>query len=104
MGMEFRPLVRYLGALISPPDPCYTDPVSNLTLAIDDDVLRRARIRALEQGTSVNAVVREYLEVYAGIERHRGVLGDFVDLANSVDSGEEGSGRSWERADLYEGR
>ena len=81
---------------------CYTDPVSNLTLAIDDETLKRARIRAIEQGTSVNAVVREYLEVYAGIDRGRGVLGDLVDLANEVDVGGEGSGRSWQRADLYE--
>ena len=81
---------------------CYTDPVSNLTLAIDDETLKRARIRALEQGTSVNALVREYLEIYAGIDRGRGVLGDLVDLANSVDSGSAGSGRSWRRDDLYE--
>jgi plasmid stability protein len=38
----------------------------NLTIAVDDEVLRRARIRALEQGTSVNAVLREFLESYAG--------------------------------------
>ncbi|MDJ0663188.1 MAG: hypothetical protein QNJ75_01430 [Acidimicrobiia bacterium] len=74
----------------------------NLTLAIDDETLKRARIRALEQGTSVNAVVREYLEVYAGIDKGRSVLGDLVDLANSVDSGASGSGRSWHRNDLYE--
>jgi len=36
--------------------------VANLTLTIDEDLLRRARIRALEQGTSVNARVRKYLE------------------------------------------
>ena len=40
--------------------------MANLTLAIDEDVLRRARIRALEQGTSVNALLREYLDAYAG--------------------------------------
>ena len=36
-----------------------------LTLTIDEETLRRARIRALEQGTSVNAVVREFLQRYA---------------------------------------
>jgi plasmid stability protein len=35
------------------------------TLTIDEETLRRARIRALEQGTSVNAVVREFLQRYA---------------------------------------
>jgi plasmid stability protein len=76
--------------------------VSNLTLAIDDEVLKRARIRALEQGTSVNAVVREYLEIYAGIELGRGVLGGFVELANEAVTGSAGSGRRWDRAGLYE--
>ena len=35
--------------------PCYTKSVANLTLSVDDEVLKRARMRALEQGTSVNA-------------------------------------------------
>jgi tetratricopeptide (TPR) repeat protein len=39
--------------------------MANLTIVIDDDVLRRARIRALEQGTSVNAILRGYLETFA---------------------------------------
>ena len=43
----------------------------NLTITVDDDVLRRARIRALEQGTSVNAVLREFLESYAGADGER---------------------------------
>ena len=88
--------------MVASRNTCYTDPVSNLTLAIDDETLKRARIRALEQGTSVNAVVRQYLEVYAGIDK-RGVLGDLVDLANSLDTGRDGAGRSWRRDDLYDG-
>ena len=40
--------------------------MANLTLVIEDDVLLRARKRALDQGTSVNAVLRGYLENYAG--------------------------------------
>ncbi len=40
--------------------------MGNLTVTIDDEVLKRARLRATEQGTSVNAVVRAYLEQYAG--------------------------------------
>ena len=34
----------------------------NLTLAIDDALLREARIKALEQGTSVNEVCRQAIE------------------------------------------
>ena len=40
--------------------------MANLTITVDDEVLKRARLRATEQGTSVNAVVRGYLEQYAG--------------------------------------
>jgi len=40
--------------------------MANLTITIEDDLLRRARIRALEQGTSVNAMLRDYLIAYAG--------------------------------------
>ena len=39
--------------------------MANLTLAIDEDLLRRARVRAAEQGTSVNAVVRQLIEAYS---------------------------------------
>jgi hypothetical protein len=35
--------------------------MTNLTVSVEDDVLRQARIRALELGTSVNALVRSYL-------------------------------------------
>jgi hypothetical protein len=33
---------------------------------IESETLKRARMRALEEGTSVNAVVRDYLVDYAG--------------------------------------
>jgi predicted HicB family RNase H-like nuclease len=39
--------------------------VPNLTLTIDEATLKQVRLRALEQGTSVNALVREYLTGYA---------------------------------------
>ena len=35
--------------------------MTNLTLTIDEHLLRKARILALGQGTSVNAMVRDYL-------------------------------------------
>lgn len=46
--------------------PCYTDLVANLTIAVDDDLLHRARVRAAEAGISVNAVLRDELERFAG--------------------------------------
>ncbi len=40
--------------------------MKNITLAIDDDVLDRARIVAAEKKTTVNALVREFLADLAG--------------------------------------
>jgi hypothetical protein len=40
--------------------------MANLTITVSDEVLKRARIRALERGTSVNAVLGEYLRLFAG--------------------------------------
>ncbi len=39
--------------------------MSNLTISVDDELIRQARIKAIEQGTSVSAKVREFLAHYA---------------------------------------
>jgi uncharacterized membrane protein len=39
--------------------------MANLTLAIDDDLLRAARIKAVQEGTSVNEICRAAIERYA---------------------------------------
>ncbi|MEQ8403851.1 MAG: DUF6364 family protein [Oceanicaulis sp.] len=41
----------------------------NLTLAIDEDLLDRARVVAAMKRTSVNAMIREYLERVVQAER-----------------------------------
>ncbi len=38
----------------------------NLTLSVNDEVVQKARKRAEQLGTSVNQLVREYLEELAG--------------------------------------
>ncbi|HEY7387754.1 MAG TPA: DUF6364 family protein [Bryobacteraceae bacterium] len=38
----------------------------NVTLSINDDVIREARRRAEAMGTSVNQLVRDYLEQFVG--------------------------------------
>lgn len=40
---------------------CYTCDVKNITVSVPDEVYRTARIRAAERGTSVSALVAEYL-------------------------------------------
>ncbi len=43
--------------------------MTNLTIAIDEEVLRDARIEALHRKTSVNRMVAEYLSEVAGKQR-----------------------------------
>ncbi|MGH8896549.1 MAG: hypothetical protein ACRDZ4_05855 [Egibacteraceae bacterium] len=76
--------------------------MANLTLMIDEEVLRRARIRALERGTSVNVVVREFLEGYGGTEREQEALRAFGELADRAQAGSGPGRRSWTRDELYE--
>lgn len=75
--------------------------MANLTVAIDEGVLQSARIRALQQGTSVNALLREYLESYAGTaSRQRAAAGKILERAAKIDTSSEG--RGWTRDELYE--
>ncbi|MEO8298464.1 MAG: hypothetical protein ABI574_11720 [Burkholderiales bacterium] len=39
--------------------------MANLTIAIDDHLLQAARLKALQQGTSVNEICREAIERFA---------------------------------------
>jgi hypothetical protein len=76
--------------------------VANLTLTIDERLLKRARMRALEQDTSVNALVRSYLEEYADEgSRPQGLTG-FLTLTGRIHAGSGPAGRSWTRNELHE--
>ena len=83
---------------------CYTDYVANLTLAIDDELLRRARIRALESGTSVNAAVRDFLVSYTRTSQQDATVRTLIALAADSDASSGEAERSWTRADIYEER
>ena len=94
----------------------------NLTIAVDPSVLKRARVRAIEEDTSVNAVLREHLVAYA--ERRASLRGAAEDAARGrADAVErlvrlsrvprpaaapprttrdEFGNRNWKRDDLYD--
>ena len=76
--------------------------MANLTLTVDPDLLKRARMRALEQDTSVNALVREYLETLVAAPSAQDPLAAFLELAKSVHAGSGPGGRTWTRDELYE--
>lgn len=76
----------------------------NLTITIDDELLRRARIRALSRGTSVNAVLREFLTSYAGSDVETSARARLADLARASTASSGSQGRTWTREDLYADR
>ncbi|MGI8726236.1 MAG: hypothetical protein ACR2K6_00955 [Solirubrobacterales bacterium] len=78
--------------------------MANLTLSINDELLKRARIRALEQDTSVNAVVREHLQRFAGSERSARAVEGFLEIAERAEASSGSGRRRWTREDLYEDR
>jgi hypothetical protein len=73
--------------------------MANLTLVIEDELLLRARKRALEQGTSVNAVVRNYLEGYAGRPDAAQAMREFVAMAAASGGRSKGP---WTREEIHE--
>lgn len=76
--------------------------MANLTVTIDAEVLKRARIRALEQGTSVNALVAEYLMTYAGEDDARAAMREFLERTQHTHASSGPEGRTWRREDLYD--
>ena len=74
--------------------------MANLTITVDDQLLKRARLRALEQGTSVNALLREYLSRYAGAaSAHGEAVEELIQLSKTARAGR--GRRSWTRDELH---
>jgi plasmid stability protein len=75
--------------------------MANLTITVDEEVLKRARIRALELGTSVNRLLRDALEAFAGVHRAReAALQDLLNLSRA--SGARRGTRTWTRDELHQ--
>ena len=74
--------------------------MANLTITLDDDLLKRARIRAAELGTSVNAVLRDYMEAWAGVADRRRAVEAL--LVRSKRARSARSAQRWTRDDLHD--
>ena len=74
----------------------------NVTLSIDDETIQKARRRAEAMGTSVNRLVREYLEQLAGKTDPNADASEFERLSRSAN----GNSRGWKfnREELHERR
>ncbi len=73
----------------------------NLTLVLDEDLLRAARKAALDRNTSVNQLVRTYLEqLVRETDRRQAAMADVEDIFRTT---RIRTGRiNWTRDDLHE--
>ena len=72
----------------------------NLTLSIDELLVQRARKNADVMGTSLNQLVREYIEKLARKQDIEQVIAEFEALSGRGNSG----GRKFNRDELHERR
>jgi hypothetical protein len=74
----------------------------NITLSVDEAVIQEARKRAEAMGTSVNQLVREYLEQLAGKTDSHALAAEFERLSRRA----RGDSRGWKfnREELHERR
>lgn len=73
--------------------------MANLTLSLDDQLLQKAREAAVRDQTSVNALVREYLQRYVEARSRRMEAVDALDaLAERTHSTSQ---ETWSRESLH---
>lgn len=77
--------------------------MANVTITVDEDVLRRARIRALQRRESVNSYLARALERYAGEVDPAAIFSRIGEVADQSGTGSAGAGRTWTRDDLHRG-
>ena len=79
--------------------------MANLTITVDANVLKRARMRAIDRGESVNQYLAEQLAIYADAdaarERKQRAAEQFVQLSDNLSSA---NGARWTREQLYDAR
>jgi hypothetical protein len=74
----------------------------NITLALDDELVTRAREVARRQGTTLNDLIRRHLEIVAG-RRPGQALAEDLRLSWEQHPGHSGGGR-FRREDAYKDR
>jgi len=74
----------------------------NVTVALDDELVARVREIAAKQGTTLNDILRQYLESVAGQRPASALVADMQRLWDG--SPGHSGGRKISRDDAYEGR
>jgi hypothetical protein len=80
-------------------NPCIA---KTLTISVDEDLLKRARTLARKQGTSLNALLRGYLETLVGVQPGEVVADELLMLM--LEHGGRSGGATIRRDELYEDR
>ncbi len=76
--------------------------MTNLTISLDESVVRGARIRAIQEGTSLSAKVREFLASYANVPATPSPPAGTAFLAVAKKSVANTQGAQWSRADAHD--
>jgi hypothetical protein len=76
--------------------------VKNVTISVDERLLDRARTAARQQGSSLNALLRQYIRSLAGIPSSAEVADRLIALMR--ESAGHSGGRKVTRDEAYEGR
>jgi len=76
--------------------------MANLTITVNERLLKQARMRALEDGTSVNALLRTYLERYVGVGDSIEAVSGFARLAKRSVATSGAGGRTWKRDEIHD--
>lgn len=74
--------------------------MANLTITVDEQILRKARMRALERNESVNRYLADALARYA-TDAGEGVAENLISRARQLNTGHVGAGRGWSRQELH---
>lgn len=75
--------------------------MKNITLAVEDEVLELVKLTAAEQGTTVDALVREFFATVAATRRaNDGARQALLNLAREA-AGDMG-GKKWNREALHD--
>ena len=75
--------------------------MADLTIKVDAVLLDRARTKAREQGTSIEALLREHLEAYVGQQQVQRALAEFAKLASESEA-RSSSHRTWDRGEVHD--
>ena len=77
--------------------------MSTLTITVDDETLRKAELRAKQEGSSVDEVMRKLLDTYAGASGDQlTALKNILELAKNSKAAHVGE--RWTRDELYDRR